>query len=143
MIQVRKRNPDVPKCKYTSGHSSNTDSQKYNLNGWSYAGVQRINALTREVLQDRRQYSKSFDARISKFVSKVKNQNKGRTKKRKTPGAQVLTVFSDLEVDFINASLPNNNPAEHADPDNQLLEIDDELEYNDGTATVATTAIWL
>ena len=42
-----------------------------------------------------------------------------------------------------SASLLNNNPAEHADLDNQLLEIEDELEYNDGTAAVETTAIWL
>lgn len=122
---------NIPKALYTGTDHCKADSNKYQLNGWSFAGAQRIHALTALVVKNRLEYNTSFNSRMRKFVNLKQLEHANRSKKRKSAmcTGNVLTIQSDLDLDPA-AMFPQHNAGDYADENNELMQLDDgAIEY--------------
>ena len=118
---------NIPKAEYTGNDHCKDDRNKYELNGWSLAGAQRITELTALVVQNRLQYSTSFDRRMRKFVYLKQAADESKSKKRKKAihPADIIVIQSDLDLDPA-AMFPEHNANDYAEENNALMQLDDE-----------------
>lgn len=118
---------NIPKALYTGADHNKDDSHKYQLNGWSLAGAQRMQALTALVVRNRLEYSRSFDRRMRKFVELKRIAQTNTSKKRKKaicPG-DVIVIQSDLDLDPA-AMFPDHNANDFNDENDALMQLDDD-----------------
>ena len=122
---------NIPQALYTGTDHCKADRNRYHLNGWSFAGAQRIQALTSLVVKNRMAYNTSFNSRMRKFVDLKQLEHANQSKKRKRPlcPGNVLTIQSDLDLDPA-AMFPEHNAHDYANENNELMQLDDgAIEY--------------
>ena len=119
---------NIPKAVYTGNDYCKDDSHKYQLNGWSLAGAQRIKALTALVVKNRLEYSRSFDRRMRKFVElkRIAQTNKSKKRKKAICPGDVIVIQSDLDLDPA-AMFPDHNANDFNDENDALMQLDDDV----------------